>query len=63
MKCFGLSDARDTGEEGEMTRATFLEERKAFHGLDKREMEEKRGSHMGEPKVEQYQNFHLPFVC
>ena len=43
------------------TLATSLEERKAFLGLDDRQMEEKRGRHMGEPKVEQHQKFQSAF--
>ena len=41
---------------GDAALPTSLEERKAFLGLDDRQMEEKRGSHMGEPKVEQHQS-------
>ena len=45
---------------GDVALPTSLE-RKAFLGLDDRQMEEKRGRHMGEPKVEQHQKFQSAF--
>ena len=46
---------------GDAALPTSLEERKAFLGLDDLLMDKKRGSHMGEPKVEQHQNFQSAF--
>ena len=46
---------------GDAALPTSLEERKAFLGLDDLPMDKKRGSHMGEPKVERHQKFQSAF--
>ena len=46
---------------GDAALSTSFEGRKAFLGLDDLPMDKKRGSHMGEPKVERYQKFQSAF--